>query len=168
MKRSIAEKIQEIKVVDKITGVRIGKIIRIDENGHVMVDFPGNTRGPLQSRITNSIGHKLINQAGATGQKIILIFENDDPELPIIIDIIQNSVSNLEKIGFLDSKVDEPEDVYIDGKRVSFNAKEQIVLRCGKASITLTRAGKILIRGTYLLNRSSGVNRIRGASVHIN
>jgi hypothetical protein len=45
---------------------------------------------------------------------------------------------------------------------------KEIVLRCGKASITLTRAGKIIIRGAYLLNRSSGVNKIKGASVQIN
>jgi len=45
-----------------------------------------------------------------------------------------------------------------------FNAEEEIVLCYGKASITLTRAVKVLIRGAYLLNRSSGVNRIKGGS----
>ena len=44
----------------------------------------------------------------------------------------------------------------------------QIVLRCGEASITLTRAGKVLIRGAYVLSRSSGTNRIQGGSVEIN
>jgi hypothetical protein len=48
------------------------------------------------------------------------------------------------------------------------SAKEQLVLRCGKASITLTKAGKVLIRGEYVQSRSSGVNRIRGGSVQIN
>jgi hypothetical protein len=47
-------------------------------------------------------------------------------------------------------------------------AAEELVLRCGDASITLTRAGKIILRGTYLLSRSSGVNRIKGGSVQIN
>ena len=47
-------------------------------------------------------------------------------------------------------------------------AQQEIVLECGKASITLTRAGKVLIRGAYLLSRSSGVNRIKGGSVQIN
>ena len=56
----------------------------------------------------------------------------------------------------------------VDGERLVFTAKKEIVLRCGKASITLTRAGKILIRGAYLLSRSSGVNRIKGGSVKIN
>ena len=44
-------------------------------------------------------------------------------------------------------------------------ADKEIELRCGKASITLTKAGKILLRGEYLLSRSSGVNRIKGGSV---
>jgi hypothetical protein len=48
------------------------------------------------------------------------------------------------------------------------SAKEELVLRCGKASITLTKAGKVMIKGSYLLSRSSGVNRIKGGSVQLN
>ena len=55
-----------------------------------------------------------------------------------------------------------------DGRRVEINAEQEIVLRCGEASITLTRAGKILIRGEYVLSRSTGVNRIQGGAVEIN
>ena len=51
---------------------------------------------------------------------------------------------------------------------MNITAEKEIVLKCGKASITLTKAGKVIIRGTYLLNRSSGVNRIKGGSVQIN
>ena len=46
--------------------------------------------------------------------------------------------------------------------------KEEIELKCGESSIVLTKAGKILIRGKYLLSRSSGVNRIMGGSVQVN
>jgi len=48
------------------------------------------------------------------------------------------------------------------------SAKEQLVLRCGKASITLTKAGKIVIDGAYISCRSSGVYRIKGGSVQLN
>jgi hypothetical protein len=47
-------------------------------------------------------------------------------------------------------------------------AREQLVLRCGAASITLTRDGKVLIQGAYVSHRSSGVMRIKGGSVQIN
>ena len=56
----------------------------------------------------------------------------------------------------------------VDGRRVEFTAEQEIVFRCGKASIILTRAGKVLIEGEYVLTRSSGVNRIKGGSVQIN
>jgi hypothetical protein len=56
----------------------------------------------------------------------------------------------------------------IDDQRLELTAEREIVLRCGKASITLTRAGKILLRGTYLFSRSTGVNKIKGGSVQLN
>jgi len=58
--------------------------------------------------------------------------------------------------------------VEADGRKISIDAAQQLVLRSGKASITLTAAGKVIIRGDYVLTRSTGVNQIKGASVQIN
>ena len=62
----------------------------------------------------------------------------------------------------------QTDTVHIDGKRVVLEGQEEVVLKCGEASITLTRNGKVVIRGKYLLSRSSGVNRILGGSVQVN
>jgi uncharacterized protein (DUF2345 family) len=59
-------------------------------------------------------------------------------------------------------------EVDADGERLIVTAKDRLVLRCGKASITLTKEGKVLVEGTYLSSRSSGVNRIKGGSVQLN
>ena len=59
-------------------------------------------------------------------------------------------------------------EVLCDGEKVEVNAERELVLRCGKASITLTRAGKILLRGAYVSTRATGVNRVQGGSVQIN
>jgi hypothetical protein len=56
----------------------------------------------------------------------------------------------------------------IDGECVVLQGRQRIELRCGEASIVLTRAGKILIRGNYVLSRSSGLNKLKGAFVDIN
>ena len=56
----------------------------------------------------------------------------------------------------------------LDGKRVVLEAAEEIVLRCGEASITLRSNGRVVVRGTYVETRSKGVNRIKGGSVQIN
>jgi uncharacterized protein (DUF2345 family) len=58
--------------------------------------------------------------------------------------------------------------VEADGRKISVDAAQQLVLRSGKASITLTAAGKVIIRGDYVLSRSTGVNQIKGASIQIN
>ena len=58
--------------------------------------------------------------------------------------------------------------VQADDDRLVLSAEREIVLRCGNASITLTRAGKVLIKGAYILSRSSGYNKIKGAAVDIN
>jgi hypothetical protein len=65
---------------------------------------------------------------------------------------------------------DKPAHVEVDadGERMIVNAKEQLVLQCGKASITLTKAGKVLIQGSYVSSRSAGVNRVTGASIQLN
>jgi hypothetical protein len=47
-------------------------------------------------------------------------------------------------------------------------AQEEVTIRCGEASITLTRAGKVLIKGSYLLSKSTGPNRVKGGSVQLN
>jgi len=47
-------------------------------------------------------------------------------------------------------------------------AADELVLRCGQASIVLRRNGRVVIRGTYVETRAKGVNRIKGGSVLIN
>ena len=56
----------------------------------------------------------------------------------------------------------------IDGRRVRIVAKDEIVLECGQASVTLRRNGRIIIRGTYVETHSEGTNRIKGGQVRIN
>ncbi len=61
-----------------------------------------------------------------------------------------------------------PEIKVLDGKRVRIEGADEIVLECGKASITLRRNGKVVIRGAYVETHSEGTNRIKGAQVKLN
>ena len=56
----------------------------------------------------------------------------------------------------------------VDGKRVVLEGEDEVALRCGAASITLRRNGKIVIRGSYVESYAAGTNRIKGGSVRIN
>jgi len=96
------------------------------------------------------------------GRQVVLQFENGDPARPVIMGLLRKQADW--------SLAQQPGQVEVDadGERLIIGAKEQLVLKCGKASITLTRAGKIVIHGTYVSNRSSGVMRIKGGSVQLN
>jgi hypothetical protein len=59
-------------------------------------------------------------------------------------------------------------EVIVDGKRVQIEGTQEVVLRCGKASITLRSNGRLIIRGAYIETRASGTNRIKGGAVLIN
>jgi hypothetical protein len=96
------------------------------------------------------------------GCEVLMVFERGDLSRPIV-------VGRLRKTSAWPTKEAPPQvEVDADGRRLSLSVKEQLVLRCGQASITLTAAGKVLIQGTYVSSRSSGVNRIKGGSVQIN
>jgi uncharacterized protein (DUF2345 family) len=59
-------------------------------------------------------------------------------------------------------------ELVVDGERVQIEGSKEIVLRCGKASITLHSNGRLIIRGSYVETRASGTNRIKGGAVLIN
>lgn len=91
------------------------------------------------------------------GQQAVLAFEDGDSTRPVILGLIKTA-------GHVAKKV----TVDSDGDKFVVMADREIELRCGEASITLTRAGKVLIKGEYVLTRAKGINRIKGAAVSIN
>lgn len=168
MKTFLAQEVMMLETMRQIQGIRVGEVVDIDKSGQIFVDYPDNQQGPIPARFTRSVDIESLRYAEKNHVKILLVFENNDPKLPIIVDIISSLIDNIADVDNASIEIEKPDDIFIDRKRVIFDAKEEIVLRCGKASITLTQAGKVIIRGAYLLNRSSGVNRIKGGSVQIN
>jgi hypothetical protein len=98
--------------------------------------------------------------AAHIGASVVLLFEGGDPLRPIIIGMLRSAPR--------ENVVKAPVLIETDGERLVVDAKQQLVLRCGKARITLTAAGKVLIEGSYVSSRSTGVNRIKGGSVQLN
>jgi hypothetical protein len=141
-----------------LPGVVIGELIAIAREGCVpLVHFSGQ-RGLAALRARSVIDL----HGGHIGQQVALMFENGNADEPIVMGLLRGSEGwPLE---------DAPAQVEVDadGQHLNISAREQLVLRCGRASITLTNAGKVLIEGSYVLSRSSGANRIKGGSVDIN
>lgn len=137
----------------RLDGVVIGILLDVPEASSPVVAFPGC---PSETGIAATTTTVLARED--IGTQVALMFVGGDPALPLVIGRIQR----------LPETRREPSVAHIDGERLEFSAEREIVLRCGKASITLTREGKVLIKGAYLSSRSSGVHRIKGGSVQIN
>lgn len=155
-------------LVEGMQGFRVGRIVRFGEDGTVSVDFPGNNFGPMGARTTTSSYAKLLSNRHATGLEVLLAFIENEPSRPIIVDTMSPQAGEITQVEAPLLETEEPREVTINGKRMEFDMQDEIVLKCGKASITLTRAGKVLIKGEYILSRSSGENSIKGGSVTIN
>jgi hypothetical protein len=148
----------------RFNGIVIGTLVNLKNSATPLVDFPCNPGGPqVQACCTVALSAKDV------GRKVALMFEGGDPRKPIVIGLIQHpEESQPDFPGIISNEPQNPLEVQVDGERLVLTAQHEIVLRCGKASITLTRSGKVLIHGEYLLSRASGVNRIKGGSVQIN
>jgi len=134
----------------RVDGIVVGRVASVDGSGNVYVRFAGTPEEGFAARVVAPICE------GDEGREVALMFEGGDPQRPLVMGKIMSPLA----AGGTEAAA--------DGRRVEINAEEEIVLRCGESSITLTRAGKIIIRGAYVLSRSSGVNRIQGGSVEIN
>ena len=134
-------------------GIKRGLLVTIGEDGIPNVDFAGNPdRAPIAAISTVDI-----TECDA-GREAILMFEDADARRPVILGLVQVPCS--QRV--------QPAALVFDAQQITLRSDKEVVLRCGDASITLTRAGRIIIQGKYVLTRSSGVNRIRGGSVQIN
>ena len=139
-------------------GVVVGVLHGTGPEGEPLVEYAANPSiGPAPAQSTVAL------TAADTGREVVLAFAGGDARMPIVLGVLQTP------------HVVEPAgpsvpaaDVRVDGERLTIEGQREVVLKCGEASITLTRAGKVLIRGTYVLSRSSGANRIKGASVDVN
>ncbi|WP_207787565.1 DUF6484 domain-containing protein [Candidatus Thiosymbion oneisti] len=140
------------ETTERYDGVIIGLLLGFHEEGAPLIAFPGNPQETaLRARATTRL------EGTDVGREVALLFEGGDPRLPLVIGVVQHPERTTE--------TPVPLTADLDGERIELSAQKEIVLKCGKSSITLTRAGKILIRGAYLSSRSSGVNRIKGGSV---
>jgi hypothetical protein len=139
----------------------LGEIVSWDEQGPI-VDFAGNPGAPLRARLTAAANALRLAPppAAALGQwEVVLLIDARPERAPVVL-------------GLLAPLAPEPNAVEVearvDGRRVELAARDASVLRCGDASITLRRNGRIAIRGVDVETRAAGLNRIKGGRVNIN
>lgn len=163
----------------------IGFVVSVDASC-VYVDYVGN---PHEKSLL-AISTVLIDKKHI-GRDVALLFNNGDFQQPVVMGIVYSALaeaidksmseeievaSSIEKNKKLTLSVGDDLSVVHDssvtivreGGQCRIESDDELVLKCGKASITLRKDGQLLLRGTHLSSRSTGVNRILGGSVLLN
>ena len=133
----------------RVEGVVIGKLVGFKDRGDTpLITYPGQP-GP-----TIYTAH--------VGRDVVLAFESGHPARPIILGCLHEH----------DDRAQLPRNdsvqVEADGQRFVLTASQELVLRCGKASIRLLHTGEIFVDGAAISSRATGAHRIKGGSIQLN
>jgi len=115
----------------------------------------GETRTAAAATVVDLAEHDV-------GAEMLVAFAGEGDAAPIVVGRLRATADTAS------AGTTAPVTVEADGRRIVVSAQAELVMRCGRASITLTEAGKVIIQGDYVSSRSVGVNRIKGGSVQIN
>lgn len=167
-------------------GMRLGRILAVNGKERVMVEYAEAT-GPTLARLAVPADARRIRRAIERRDVAVLAFENGDAFRPLVLALLPQpsgvatapgadpvptrvSVAPTAPVPPAAPRVTPAEVVKadVDGRRVLIEGQDEIVFRCGKASVTLRRNGKVVIRGTYVETFSEGTNRVKGGQVRIN
>jgi hypothetical protein len=126
--------------------------LTVGRPGQLLVDCG---RGPVAARHAARLSREALIAGSQAGREVLVVFDGGDPARPVVVDFVADPSAPVQ-------------EAQVDGERVVIEGRREILLRCGKAYILIREDGQVVIKGTNLLSRSTGVNKIKGGAVRIN
>ena len=146
-----------------VKGAQVGVVEEFTEAGLIVVSkgaisvachFVRSSTVPPEIKIGDSVLYLPPSSADETGYVLGLV-EPYKPKANRLVDKLSQHGKT-------------PEITTIEDEVVRIKADKGLVIECGKGTIIITQDGKVQIKGTELLSRARGMNRIKGAGVNIN
>ena len=96
------------------------------------------------------------------GVDVAFISENGDEQTGFVLGIIERPDAIPSSVA--SATIDRDGEASI----IKIQARQRLELTCGRAALTMNADGTVVLKGTTVVSRASGLNKIRGAAVRIN
>ncbi len=140
----------------------------IDDDGRPRVTFAALVGPPPIARVLGLVPREQLEAARLDARAILLSFLEGRADSPVIVSVA--SMADLQPPE-LPPEPEEEVAVEVDGEAIErevIEAKDELVLRCGAASITLKADGTVRVIGRDITSWARRRHRIRGGVVAIN
>jgi len=145
---------------------QIRKVVNITDQGEVFIEKFGSSSRPLRARVVSGLHAKSGGATLNSGDKALVVYENGDPELPIIVGTIDERFDIAPPAD--KAPAERRKEISFKGKRINFESSDEVVINCGDATIIMKKDGKIVLRGKEIISRAARNNKIKGGTVKIN
>lgn len=140
-----------------------GHLTGIDDEGRLLFRPEGSMGEPIAVAIGMPVADGTLVKAARQQSRALVVRTGDTPARWVLVGLVRERLST-QAVTARPGQL----EVAMDGETLRLTAERDIVLKCGEASLTLRKDGKIVMSGTNVLTASRGPNRIKGASIALN
>lgn len=133
----------------------VGRLLGLVDDGTTPLITLGETINGVALRARSTVDLRRAH----VGASVLLTFEGGDAQRPIVIGVLRGAHRPPD---------DDHLEVRYEGGRVLLIANSELVLRCGKSSLTLHQDGHVELHGDTITTRATGANKVQGGSVQLN
>lgn len=151
----------------RVAEIELARIVSVDAHGDAMLRLERTPQhGVVRALSTGRL------DAGCIGRLAAVAFIGGDPARPLILGMLRPEAVEAASIATVPAGA-ALTNASLAGDaapaaRTVVEARESLVFRCGEASLTLQRDGRLVLRGKDIVSYATATHRIRGAIVELN
>lgn len=141
---------------------RVGHLVAVDERGCAWVDF-GDGHRPMAASVAFTATRDQLEHVMAVKAPVVVYGNAEGLQVVAVVGVALAAPTSPP------AATQSPAiEADVDGQRVRLSGEKEVVIACGKSSITLRANGRVIIKGMQIESYSEGTNRIKGGQVRIN